>query len=286
MILLTVGMTFRDTLTLVLCGEWSKLPEADKARLNVSLQNTGSNLINKSASNLCQNLINLTENPWSDPSLSDIIHGNSVGESEGKLIIWNLFLSNYVLIVDLSFTAVDFCLKEMPVLLTVRLEVLCDEQCEDFALKLVANCRNCLRNPLFSEACSLAEQEIWLDFHVTLLYRQETRRSEIFPILDEYSLEDGYKLVQRLIERNEKKNGIIWRNSLKTAEFITIYLLTTALMQFPPPARLSSLAIQLVKLQESTKAVIDVFIKLVRGNKLITSSHIFILCETLSNEVK
>ena len=85
--LLTVGMTFRDTLTLVLCGEWSKLPEADKARLNVSLQNAGSNLINKSASKLCQNLSNLIENPWSDPTLSDIILGNPVGESEGKFII-------------------------------------------------------------------------------------------------------------------------------------------------------------------------------------------------------
>ena len=173
-------------------------------------------------------------------------------------------------------------------LLTVRLEVMCDERCEDFALKLVAVCRNCLRNPRFSEACSQAEQEIWLDFHVTLLYRKETRRSEILPLLEEYSLEDGYKLVQRLMEKSRTQNGInrIWRNSLKTAEFITTCLLTTALMRFPPPARLSSLAIQLVKLQESTKAVIDVFIKLVRGNKLITSSHVFILCETLSNEVK
>ena len=80
---------------LVLRGEWSKLPEADKTRLNVSLQNAGSSLkkiaqISEQtmpASQLCQNLSNLTENPWSDPTLSDIICGNQVGEAKGKFII-------------------------------------------------------------------------------------------------------------------------------------------------------------------------------------------------------
>ena len=168
-------------------------------------------------------------------------------------------------------------------LLTVRLEVMCDESCEDLALKLVAVCRNCLRNPRFSEACSQADQEIWLDFHVALLYRKETRRSEILPLLEEYSLEDGYKLVQRLMEKSRTKNGInrIWRRSLKTAAFIATCLLTNAFMRCPLPACLPSLAIQLVKLQKSTEPAMKVIIKMVDHNKLITSSHIYILCETL-----
>ena len=192
-----------------------------------------------------------------------------------------------MLILDLSFTALDFCLKEGPVLLTVRLEVMCDESCEDLALKLVAVCRNCLRNPRFSEACSQADQEIWLDFHVALLYRKETRRSEILPLLEEYSLEDGYKLVQRLMKKSRTKNGIIriWRRSLKTAEFIATCLLTNAFMRCPPPACLPSLAIQLVKLQKSSETVMKVIDKMVDHNKLTTSSHIYMLCETFTHEV-
>ena len=172
-------------------------------------------------------------------------------------------------------------------LLTVRLEVMCDESCEDLALKLVAVCRNCLRNPRFSEACSQADQEIWLDFHVALLYRKETRRSEILPLLEEYSLEDGYNLVQRLMEKSRTKNGInrIWRNSLKTAEFIATCLLTNAFMRCPPPACLPSLAIQLVKLQKSSETVMKVIDKMVDHNKLTTSSHIYMLCETFTHEV-
>lgn len=183
---------------------------------------------------------------------------------------------------------------EMPTVLTIRLDMLCDQKCEDFALRLVDVCRKCLQDPSdsqFLEASTESQQEYWLDLHVTLLHRQETRRTEILPLLEQYSLEDGYKLVERLIEKSPSKSQPksdvkrIWRNSLKTAEWANTCLLTTAFMRCPPPACLASLAIQMVNLQKSFQAAIDVLIKLVDGNKFITSSHMYILCATFSKEV-
>ena len=122
------------------------------------------------------------------------------------------------------------------------------------------------------------------DLQLTLLYHQEKRRPEILPTLEDYSLEYNYKLVQRLVNRQPSKSGV-WRKSLKTAEFVTAGLLSNALMRSPPPARLASLAVQMVKFQKPFKAAIDVFIKMVDANKLVTSSHLHVLCETFANQV-
>ena len=182
----------------------------------------------------------------------------------------------------------------MPAILAIRLDVLCDRDCKKFALNLVAFYRNLLQTPgntRFLEACPQTQREFWLDLHVTLLHYEEEQRHRILTVLAKHSLEDGYKLVQRLIDRqppeSQLTNGtnLIWRNSLKTAEFVTSCLLSTALTRFPLPSCLSSLAIQLVKFQKSSKAAVDVLMKMVDGNELITSSHMYFLCEALSNEV-
>ena len=83
----------RDTLTHVLRGEWAKLPQVNKTHLNVTLKNTATNLANTPASKLCHHVSNLVTNPWADPTLSNIIHGNPVTESEGKFD--QVFLLSY-----------------------------------------------------------------------------------------------------------------------------------------------------------------------------------------------
>ena len=180
----------------------------------------------------------------------------------------------------------------MPPILTVRLELLCNQNKESFALKLVAFCRKWLADSRFLEACSPAQQEFWLDLHVTLLYHQEASRAEILPLLEQYSLEDGSKLVKRLVDRKTSTNGTghIWRNCLKTAEFVTTCLLTTAFVQCTRPTYLSLLAVQLVRilgLQELPKAskAKEVFLKMVNENKPSKSSHMYTLCETFLDQV-
>ena len=196
-------------------------------------------------------------------------------------------MSFWILIQCLLFAGLEFISTETPDVLSVRLEVLCDENREDSALQLVTLCRNYLKiseDTRFLEACSQEQQDFWLDLQLILLYHQEKRRPEILPILEDYSLEDNYKLVQRLVNRQPSKSRV-WRKSLKTAEFVTAGLLSNALMRSPPPARLVSLAVQMVKFQKPFKAAIDVFIKMVDANKLVTSSHLHVLCETFANQV-
>jgi hypothetical protein len=190
----------------------------------------------------------------------------------------------------------------MPTLLTIRLDRLCDDKCRDIALRLVAVYRKCLQDSSdsrFLDSCAVSFQEQWLDLHVALLYSFK-KKEEVIAILKQLSLEDGYNLVQRLIDKapsqgqaqSSGSSGInrIWRHhSLKTAEFSSQCLLTTALIICPPPNCLSSLAIQLVNLQKrignSNQAVIEMLHTLVDQNKFMTSAHMYILCATLSDEV-
>ncbi|XP_046636432.1 mucin-17-like isoform X4 [Daphnia pulicaria] len=272
---------YRDTLMLVLRGEWKKIPQANKTHLNVTLQNTISNLSNTPAYSLCQHVIRVVNNPWNDPTLEKIIDGESISDSEG----------------------LEFCLAEMPTLLTIRLDRLCDDKCRDIALRLVAVYRKCLQDSSdsrFLDSCAVSFQEQWLDLHVALLYSFK-KKEEVIAILKQLSLEDGYNLVQRLIDKapsqgqaqSSGSSGInrIWRHhSLKTAEFSSQCLLTTALIICPPPNCLSSLAIQLVNLQKrignSNQAVIEMLHTLVDQNKFMTSAHMYILCATLSDEFR
>ena len=145
---------------------------------------------------------------------------------------------------------------EMPAILAIRLDILCDRDCYEFALNLVAFYRNLLQTPgntRFLEACPQTQREFWLDLHVTLLHYEEEQRHRILTVLGQHSLEGGYRLVQRLMDKQPSEsqltNGtnLIWRNSLKIAEFVTTCLLTKAFIRCPPPARLSTLAILLVK---------------------------------------
>lgn len=74
----------RDTLFLVLRGEWTKLPPAVKTHLSVTLMRTATALNNQEALNLCQHVIRLVKNPWDDPTLSSILQGNSTfSDDEG-----------------------------------------------------------------------------------------------------------------------------------------------------------------------------------------------------------
>lgn len=188
-------------------------------------------------------------------------------------------------------------------MLTIRLEMLCEAKCEDIALKLLTVCRKCLQDPTdsrFLESCSALQQEQWLDLHVALIYGFDERREEVIPILKQLSLEDGYKLVKRFIDKGTSQNHVqsnsicssphIWQYSLKIAELASQCLLTTALIRCPPPTCLSLLTIQLVKFQKmlgkSSQAVIDMLHTLVDHNKLITSAHMYILCSALSEEVR
>lgn len=69
---------------LVLRGEWKKIPQANKTHLNVTLQNTISNLSNTPAYTLCRHVIRVVNNPWNDPTLKKIIDGETISDSEGK----------------------------------------------------------------------------------------------------------------------------------------------------------------------------------------------------------
>lgn len=193
-----------------------------------------------------------------------------------------------------QITVLEFCLTEKPVLLSIRLDVLCDSKCEDIALKLVAVVRRCLRldgDRRFLEASTAEQRDNWLDLHLALLHRFKKSGGEWVPLIQQLLLEDGLRLVQRFIDRGVPSvcRPRVWRNSLKIAELACQCLLTDALMRCPPPACLPALAVQLVRLEretlgQSSQALTDMLHKLVDNNDKITSAHMYVLCDALAKQ--
>ena len=189
----------------------------------------------------------------------------------------------------------EFCLAEKAALLSIRLDILCDLECEDIALSLVAHCRRCLLlvdDQRLTDASTTEQRDHWLDLHLVLLYNNE-RGDECTPIFNQLKLEDGVELVRRLMDRSkaEEPPRRVWRNCRLVAELANQSLLTRALLFVPPPRDcLQALAVEFVYLERgcmgaSPEHVIDMLHKLVDNNSKITSSHMYYLCSALVEQV-
>lgn len=189
-------------------------------------------------------------------------------------------------------------MAENPVLLSVRLDILCESDCEDIALRLVKVCRKCssAKDTRFSAMCSPAQLEHWLDLHVALLHYEKRITEELHPLWDQLTFDEGYQLVRRLIDRgkaHKDPNGVVpqrvWAESFTIADMTSHCFFTKALMFVPPPPCFNALIIQLVNLQKllgkQSQDVMDMLQKRVDRLKSITSAHMFILASTLYTEV-
>ena len=98
----------------------------------------------------------------------------------------------------------EFCLAEKAVLLSIRLDILCDFEWEDIALGLVTHCRWCLLLPddqRLTNASTTEQRDHWLNIHLALLYNDE-KREECIPTFIQLKLNDEVGLVRRLMDRS------------------------------------------------------------------------------------
>lgn len=82
-------LLYRDTLHLVLRGEWKKLPAIQQNHLQVTLRKTAEILKNTPAAlELCQHVLRLVQAPWSNPTLEKIMAGETdIEDSEGTVYL-------------------------------------------------------------------------------------------------------------------------------------------------------------------------------------------------------
>ena len=177
----------------------------------------------------------------------------------------------------------------------------------DLALKLLKACRKCLTNadPRFLEACIRHQvMDYLLDMDVILTY-SEGSFNECIVFLKQITDEDGYKLVKRFMERVSSSQpssqasslapGAVMytkqlkRLSLNILELASVVFSTRAMGVVPPSEKtLFSLATQFVTLlksmNKSTQDLVAGLEKLM-DNELVTSKHIYIFCDALSNQV-
>jgi hypothetical protein len=75
----------RDTLRLILRGDWKHLPRINKTRLISTLLKTANNLTKPSVTyQLCQQVIQLVHNPWENTTLTKIVNGEEISDEEGN----------------------------------------------------------------------------------------------------------------------------------------------------------------------------------------------------------
>jgi hypothetical protein len=78
----------RDTLRLILHGDWDHLPQIHKTHLSTTLLKTANNLTKPSAAyQLCQHVIQLVKTPWEIATLKKIVNGEEIDDGEGNLVI-------------------------------------------------------------------------------------------------------------------------------------------------------------------------------------------------------
>lgn len=70
-------------------------------------------------------------------------------------------------------SVLDLCKAEKGIILSMRLEMLCESKCEDLALKLAEAIHRCLRTRDFSFQEESAEQQLFytIDIYIALLYK-------------------------------------------------------------------------------------------------------------------
>ncbi|XP_053974335.1 uncharacterized protein LOC128874079 isoform X1 [Hylaeus volcanicus] len=254
------------TLKLVLRGEWPSLAPATKTHLSVTLQRCASHLVQHPAAPRCTALIGLVHNPWARPALDSILNGQPDSEHEE-----------------------EFCCSEKGELLTMRLEILCEDRCEDIAVNLAAACVRSLRRS--DRLRSLSDSQhvhYMIDVYIVLLFKLK-RMQDIFAQLKLMDIRDGLELVQRLSGERPTKYGTarVWRNSVKAAELVAQYLVTAGMVSPVSDTGahileqiLSSWAILHSKLKDVDTPLPGVIRKLIEPAE--SAQHIYIFCAVLA----
>ncbi|KAF4533507.1 hypothetical protein B566_EDAN000992, partial [Ephemera danica] len=242
----------RDTLHLVLQGEWPTLSGAIKTHLTVTIKRCAATLGEHPCAVQYHSLVEVIQEPWGHPSFNRIFKSEeAIGDKE----------------------AIDFCNAENSLLLIMRLEVLTGAKCEDIALKLARIYARCLRLPGSSlhVECSPEHRNELIDFYV----------------LSYMTLQQGLKLIQRHAEHST--NSRLWKHNTKIALLETCFFMNRAFSQAeevenPSLQKIIKLWATLHQKIKTSQENLSTAIKNFAANARPTL-HIYNLCNTLLKQL-
>ena len=146
----------------MLKGEWGKLPPVHTTHLIKLLERC--NEVLKRHENFEEEIKQLSflakvvQNPWKSQFLSDILDGKEISVSDED----------------------DFCCNEKGQMLTMRLKTLCEDHCEDFAVKLAAACvRSLNRNDRLRSLSQPDEIEFMIDVYIVIMNKRKRTHAVI-----------------------------------------------------------------------------------------------------------
>lgn len=167
----------------MLQGEWPKTSPVSKTHLL--------RMLNRCKVDLCKDmpwlqckfkkLCELVNDPWTLPSLEQILHRNPCPPTpeQSKNLCWcfsSFFKTNYDF-----FSVVEFCESERGLLIVTRLSMLCSSRCEKVAIKLAEACYSALSsgNDSLLSLFTTNEYNFIFDIYLCLLFKYKKLESII-----------------------------------------------------------------------------------------------------------
>ncbi|KAL3290294.1 hypothetical protein HHI36_023638 [Cryptolaemus montrouzieri] len=257
------------TLNIVLTGEWEKFKDRFQEALLKEVKATQNQVtkINNAFHTRCQKLLDVINNPWSDPTLEHLVRtpNAEIGPKE-----------------------IEFFRVETAYIISVRLKKLCESQCEDLALNLVKAFMKCYRlSRTDNFNLNTTEMQVWFifDMYVALLYKFKENDS-LLEMLKGLSAETGLKLIRRFAKKRVKISKV-WKHCHRIAILASqVYISSTILK---PIEEIQGILKELIKTyislyttEEFLKDVVDSVRSIIRLAE--TAAHIYIFCDVFQEQ--
>ncbi|XP_045481523.1 uncharacterized protein LOC123685731 isoform X2 [Harmonia axyridis] len=257
------------TLNIVLTGEWKKFKGQYEEPLLKEVKSTQNLLtkINNAFYTRCQKLIDVINNPWSDPILEYLVRTPNavVGPKE-----------------------IEFFCVETAYLTSVRLKKLCESQCEDLALNLVKAFMKCYRlSQTDNFNLNATETQVWFifDIYVALLYKFKENDS-LLDMLKGLSAEEGLNLIKRFSKKRVKISKV-WKHCHRIAILASQVYISSTILKPIDEIRgiLKELLTAYVTLNNTESFLQDVVASVKSIIRLAeTAAHIYIFCEVFQEQ--
>ncbi|XP_044765916.1 uncharacterized protein LOC123322135 isoform X2 [Coccinella septempunctata] len=257
------------TLNIVLTGEWKKFKDQYEEPLLKSLKATQNQLtkINNAFFMRCQKLVDVINNPWSDPTLEYLVRTSNA---------------------EIGPKEIEFFCVETAYLTSVRLKKLCESQCEDLALNLVKAFMKCYRLSQ-SESFNLnaTEVQVWFifDIYVALLYKFKENDS-LLDMLKGLSAEEGLNLVKRFSKKRVQISKV-WKHCHRIAILASQVYISSTILKPLDEVRgiLKELLTAYVNLNNTDSFLQDVIHSVRSIIRLAeTAAHIYVFCEVFQEQ--
>ncbi|KAJ8923694.1 hypothetical protein NQ315_010275, partial [Exocentrus adspersus] len=252
-------------LNIVLTAEWNTFKATHQSRLLQEIEKAQCELLKLNAvfASRCKKLADVVKNPWEDAVLMKLMKTKDA---------------------EIGPEEIEFFCVETAYVISVRLNKLCESQCEDLALNLVTafmNCHKLSKTQNFS--LNATEIQMWFifDIYIALLYKFQERQ-KIVVLLKELTFEEGLQLVRRFAKKRVKISKI-WKNCHRVAILATQMYISQAVVKYSDELKniLESYMEMYISLCNTETVLQDFPTSIRRISNLADAAGLYVFCDVI-----